>query len=61
MNTEARAKFERRIDEAAKKTVQAFLREGDPLDLRHRLRSLLRKVAVEAAKSPDMFDLDKEE
>ncbi len=60
MNLEARVKFEKRIDEAAKKAVYVLLRDGDPVEGRARLRALLRKVAREAAATPDMFDLAEE-
>lgn len=60
MDLDARLKFEKRIDEAAKKAVRFILKDGDPGAARTQLRALLRKVAIEATKQPDMFDPVKE-
>ncbi len=55
MNEEARIKFERRMDEAAKKAAKAILLDMDPVMARQVIRQLLRKVAQEAAQQPEMF------
>ena len=56
MNEEARVRFERRIDDAAKRTVRQILQDCDPLIARSQVRALLRKFAREATQTPDLFD-----
>ncbi len=54
-----RIRFERRLDSAAKQTVDQVLRSGDPIEGRLRLRALLQKVAREAARQPLLFEGEK--
>lgn len=56
MNQEARIRFERRIDDAAKRTVRQILNDCDPVVARMQVRALLRKFAREATQQPDLFD-----